>query len=144
MTKEKLAKQIIEAINWCKKTDTGCFIIKLDNRLAVCVGWLDGYDPEDEHCIHSKSEPTYCLNVGIKVHTSDFMCTDYEYLNAPFYRSGDVWMTDVSIDEDEDVEALVDYLLREYEAMKKLDIAEDGEILNFDSPDGYCKYNEVE
>lgn len=142
MTKKELIEAIEDAIDYMKKGGNGCFTFKLDNRLAVCVGWLDGYDPADVDLIHDKEEPTWCLNAGIKVHTSDSMRTDYEYINAPFYRSGDVWTTDVSLGYHEDVESLVDYLLKEYEAMKKCEIAEDGEILNYENPDEYCEANE--
>lgn len=142
MTREELIEAIEDAIDYMKNGGTGCYTFKLDNRLAVCVGWCDGYDPADVDLIHDKEEPTWCLNAGIKVHTSDSMRTDYEYINAPFYRSGDVWTTDVSLGYHEDVESLVDYLLKEYEAMKKCEIAEDGEILNYENPDEYCEANE--
>lgn len=142
-TRKELIEAITKAITYMKKSGAGCYTFKLNNRLAICVGWCDGYDPADIDLIHDENDPTWCLNAGIKVHTSDSMRTDYEYINSPFYRSGDVWSTDVSLSPDEDIEELADYLLREYESMKKLDIAEDGEIMNYESPDDYYKKNEV-
>lgn len=144
MTKRELTKYLKANIEYFKDGADGCATIKLDDRLAVCIGWLDGYDPADVDLIHAEDAPTWCLNAGIKVHTSDSMKTDYEYINAPYFRNGEVWSTDVSLGYSEDIKALADYLLREYKAMKKLDIAEDDEILNYDSPDGYCRYIEAE
>lgn len=144
MTKKELIEALEDAIDYMKKGGNGCFTFKLDDRLAVCVGWLDGYDPADVDLIHDENEPTWCLNAGIKVWTSDSSRTDYEYINAPYFKNGEVWSTDVSLGYSEDIKALAEYLLREYKAMKKLEIAEDGEILNYDSPEGYCKYTEVE
>ena len=143
MTKRELVKYLKAEIEYFRDGADGCAVIKLDDRLAVCVGWLDGYDPADVDLIHAEELPTWCLNAGIKVHTSDSLKTDYEFINAPFYRSGDVWMTDVSLGYNEDIKALADYFLKEYKAMKKCEIAEDGEILNYNSPEDYCKENEV-
>jgi len=138
MNKKQLASEIKKAVSWLKKEDCGCSTIKLDDKLAVCVGWLDGYDEDDSTCVHSKSEPSWCINVGIKVHISDSMRTDYEYINAPYFDSGDVWSTDVSISKKERYMELASYLLAEYEAMKKCVIEDDGRIDNFRSPEDYC------
>ena len=144
MTKKELAKELKRAINFFKVNTCGCVTIKLDDRLGVCVGWLGGYDIADIDLIHAKDDPSWCLNAGIKVYTSDSMRTDYEYMNSPFYRNGDVWMTDVSVGYNEDVDALADYFLEEYRAMKECEIADDGEILNYDSPEDYCEKNGIE
>ena len=58
MTKETLAKEIQYALKWLIEGDSGCSTIKLDDKLAVCVGWSDGYDPNDARGIHSKENPT--------------------------------------------------------------------------------------
>lgn len=141
MTREELIETIEDAIKFFKEGHDGCITIKLDNTFGVCVGWLDGYDPADVDLIHAKDSPTWCLNAGLKAYTSDSMRTDYEFINAPYFRNGEVWSTDVSLGYHEDVEALVDYFLEEYEAMKKCIVAEDGEILNYESPDEYCEKN---
>ena len=144
MTKKELAKELKKAIDFFKENDCGCVTIRLDDRLGVCVGWLGGYDIADVDLIHAEDDPSWCLNAGIKVYTSDSLGTDYEYMNSPFYRNGDVWMTDVSVGYNEDVDALADYFLEEYRAMKKCEIADDGEILNYDSPEDYCEKNGIE
>lgn len=137
MNKKTLANSIKQAVGVMRHSD-GCYEIPLGGQLSVFVGWLDGYDPEDETCIHDTNNPTWCLNAGIKVNASDSMKTDYEYLNSPYYDSGDVWATDCSIKPDEDYNNLADYLLKEYEAMKVLVLDEDGRIDNCRSPEDYC------
>lgn len=137
-TKEELIEAIKNAINYMKEGGSGCYTLELDSRLAICIGWCGGYDPADIDLIHAVDDETYCLNAGIKVHTSDSMRTDYEYINAPYYDSGDVWSTDVSLGYHEDVEELVEYLLKEYEAMKVCVIEDDGRIDNFRCPEDYC------
>ena len=56
------------------------------------------------------------------------MRTDYEFINMPYYGNGEVLATDVSIEPDEDYDKLAEYFLKEYDNMKDLDIAEDGQI----------------
>ena len=98
MTKQKLAKEIKYAVEWLIKEDCGCVTIKLDDTLAVCVGWSDGYDVTDTDVIHSKQSPTWCINAGIKVWTSDSMRTDNDFINSTNYDdTEDVWDTDVAI-----------------------------------------------
>ena len=129
MTKQELAKEIKSAVEWLINEDCGCSTIKLDDTLAICVGWLDGYDVTDTGAIHSKTEPTWCVNAGIKVWTSDSMRTDYDFINSPYYEdSGDVWDTDVSISPLENYEELADYFLTEYAAMSRFEIEDDGKI----------------
>lgn len=130
MNKQELAKEIKSAVRWLIKEDCGCSTIKLDDTLAVCVGWLDGYDVSNTGVIHSKQSPTWCVNAGIKVWTSDSMRTDYDFINSPYYEySGDVWDTDVSISPFENYEELADYFLKEYDAMSKLEMERDGKII---------------
>ena len=130
MKKQELAKEIKSAVEWLINEDCGCSRIKLDDTLAVCVGWLDGYDVSNTGVIHSKQSPTWCVNAGIKVWTSDSMRTDYDFINSPYYEdSGDVWDTDVSISPFENYEELADYFLKEYDAMSKFEMERDGKII---------------
>ena len=46
-TPETLAERIKSAVEWLKEEDCGCVTLKLNGTLAVCVGWSDGFDPED-------------------------------------------------------------------------------------------------
>lgn len=129
---EEIQKSIKEAVDWLIEEDMGCVTIKLDDRLAICVGWLPGYGEEiRDDCIQSKSEPTFAINAGIKVWTSDDMRTDYEFINMPYYENGDVIETDISIEEkdkEDNYQHVAKWLLDQYESIKDLDIDENGLI----------------
>lgn len=127
--KARLVNFLKEQVKYYKTDGVGCSTFKLDDTIAVCVGWLDGYDVCDTEMIHSKSEPTFCVNAGIKVWTSDSLRTDYDWINSPYFEDGSVWDTGVTISRNENYEALADYFLKEYESMLKYDIAHDGKIL---------------
>ena len=100
----------------------------LDDRLAIFVGWSEGYDDHDDTIIHNPSNKSFGINAGVKVWTSDDMWTDYDMLNFPYYANGDVIDTDVSIAPDEDYSSLANYLIDEYEHIKDLEIDKDGLI----------------
>ena len=111
----------------------GCYTLELDNRLAVCVGWEDGFDPED-----TPFGDGWDIVTGIKVWTSDDMRTDYEWINSPFYRGGDVWDTTTSIGKG-DGKSVAPWLLKEYEEMKNLPMTEQGEIIEVPEQVVYSK-----
>lgn len=127
-TPDTLAKEIKSAVEWLKEEDCGCVTLKLDDRLAVCVGWSNGFDPDDTAVIHSKTEKTYAICTAIKVWTSDNMRTDFEYINMPWYEDGSAYDTECLISPDENYELLAKTLLTEYGKMKDLGIDEKGRI----------------
>ena len=129
MNKNTLAKEIKSAVEWLIRENCGCSTIKLDEKLAVCVGWSEGYDVNDKDAIHSRENPTWCINVGIKVWTSDSLRTDYEFINAPYYENGEVWDTDCTVSPYENYEMLADYLLTEYKTLSQFEIEDDGKII---------------
>lgn len=137
VTAGAIANEIRDAVEWLKEEQTGCSTYKLDNRLAICTGWSDGYDPEDEHVIHDDGNGygTWAIVAGIKVWTSDDLRTDYDFINYPYFESGDVWDTGVSISPNEDYNELADWFLKEYTEMSKYDIDEDGLIHEDSSED---------
>ena len=130
MTKETLAKEIQYAVKWLIEEDCGCSTIKLDDKLAVCVGWSDGYDPNDAWGIHSKENPTFCITAGIKVWTSDYLRTDFDWINSPYYSNGDVWCHDLTVSLDNNYKAIVEWFWKEYQTLSKFKISKDGLILN--------------
>ena len=130
ITKDEIREFLEESIEWLIDQDMGCSTLKIDDRLAVCVGWLKGYDPDDKTVIHSKEQPEWGLNAGIKVWTSDDLLDEYEFINAPYYEDGEVVDTDVSISPDRDLDDLVDWLYDAYAGLATLDIEEDGKINN--------------
>lgn len=127
-TPETLAKEIREAVGYLKEEDCGCVTIKLNGTLAVCVGWSSGFDPDDTLVIHSETQPTYAICAAIKAWGSDYMMTDFDYINIPYYDDGEVLDTSCSIESGEDCVSIARYLLEEFDTMKDLDIDIDGRI----------------
>ena len=82
----QIANWIKDTVEDLKEDEAGCGTWKLDDRLAICVGWSDGYDKNDidDNYIHSKEDPTYCINAAIKVWTSDDMRTDLDWISYPY------------------------------------------------------------
>ena len=131
MQTKQLSQWLKDSVNWLIDHQEGCSTYKLDDHLAVCVGWSGGYEDEpDESLIQAIDDLTFAINAAIKVWTSDDMRTDLDYINAPYYENGDVVDTAVSISEDEDYDKLAEYFLEEYERLKDLEIRDDGLIIS--------------
>lgn len=112
-----------------EKEDCGCVTLKLNGTLAVCVGWSDGFDPDDKTVIHSKTSPTCAICAAIKAWGSDSLRTDLDYINAPYYEDGSVYDIEQSIyPDDEDYAWLATHFLNEFDFLKELDIDEKGRI----------------
>lgn len=128
-TTETLAKEIKSAVEWLKEEDCGCVTLKLNGTLAVCVGWSDDFDPDDETVIHSKSSPTYAIVAAIKAWGSDDLRTDFDYIDAPYCEDGSVYDTEMSIYPDDRYYIWVaTCLLNEFDILKEMDIDENGLI----------------
>jgi hypothetical protein len=130
INKEKIKEFIKESVEWLQKEQMGCCRYKLDDHLAIFVGWSGGYDKEkDDTLIQANDDPTYAINVGIKVWTSDDMWTDYDWLNFPYAKDGDVWDMGMSIGPDENFEWITENLIKMYYGACHLKLADDGLIL---------------
>ncbi len=131
MQTKQLSQWLKDSVNWLIDHQEGCCTNKLDDHLAVCVGWSSGYSNEpDESVIQAIDDLTYAVNVAIKVWTSDDMRTDLDYINAPYYKNGDVVDIEVSISKNENYDKLAEYFLKEYEGLKDLEIRDDGLIIS--------------
>lgn len=128
-TPDTLAKEIKSAVEWLKEQECGCVTLKLDDRLAVCVGWSEGFDPDDETVIHSKTSPTYAICAAIKVWGSDDLRTDLDYIDSPYYEDGSVYDTEMTVYPDDKYYLWVaTNFLNEFDTLKELDIDEKGLI----------------
>lgn len=128
--KNKIAQFIKESVDWLVKNQEGCCRYQLDDHLAIFVGWSGGYDKEkDNTLIQANDDPTYAINVGIKVWTSDYMQTDFDWLNFPYYDDGEVLDMSLSIAPNENYKQLTDELLKWYDEVKNIVLADDGRIL---------------
>ena len=131
MQTKQLSQWLKDSVNWLIDHQEGCGTYKLDDHLAVCVGWSGGYSNEpDESVIQATDDLTYAIDAAIKVWTSDSMRTDLDYINAPYYENGDVIDIGVSISKNEDYDKLAEYFLKEYEGLKDLEIRDDGLIIS--------------
>lgn len=126
----KIAKFIEDAVNGLKNGEATNYRYKLDDRLAIFVGWSEGFDEDDETVIHDEEDPEYGIVAGVKVWTSDDMWTDFDYLNFPYYENGEVldYMTS-DISPNENYTATANILISLYDKIKDLDIDKDGKIL---------------
>lgn len=124
-----VANWLKETVDWLVEKEAGCGTWKLDDRLAICVGWSAGYDKNDidDNYIHSKEDPTYCINAAIKVWTSDDMRTDLDYINYP-YDDENTYDDSYTISKNENYNELAKSLLQVYSKYEGYDIDKDGKI----------------
>ena len=128
--KNKIAKFVKESVEWLQEKQQGCCRYKLDDHLAVFVGWSAGYGKEErDDVIQAKDDPDFGINVGIKVWTSDDMWTDYDWLNFPYYESGEVLDMGMSVVPNDDYEYLAQSMLDWYYKVNSFTLADDGKIL---------------
>lgn len=128
--KKEIAKFIRESVEWLQKEQQGCCTYKLDDYLAVCVGWSAGYGDEKRNdVIQAKDNYDWGINVGIKVWTSDYMQTDFDWLNFPYEEDGDVWDMGLAIAPNENYGKIAGDLLKWYDEVKEFDFDNSGMIL---------------
>ena len=127
--RNEIAKFVRESVEWLQKEQQGCCRYELDEHLAIYVGWSAGYgDEERDDVIQAKDYPDYGIDVGIKVWTSDYMQTDYDYLNFP-YDDEDVWDMGLSVAPNTDYDYLAKSMLEWYNEAKEFDITDNGKVL---------------
>ena len=128
--RNEIAKFVKESVEWLVAEQQGCCRYKLDDHLAIYVGWSAGYGKElRDDIIQAKDDLDWGINVGIKVWTSDYMQTDYDFLNFPYEQDGEVWDMAFSIEPNEDYEVVAEDLLDWYDKAKYLRLEDDGKIL---------------
>ena len=128
--KNEIVKFVKESVEWLQKEQQGCCTHRLDDHLAVCVGWSAGYGDEVRNdVIQAKDDLDWGINVGIKVWTSDYMQTDYDWLNFPYYEDGDVLDMGLSIAPNDNYEFITTSLLKWYDDVKDLEMNDNGKII---------------
>ena len=129
--KKDIIKFVKQSVEWLQKEQQGCCHYKLDDHLAICVGWSegDGKKIRDDR-IQSKDDPDYGINVGIKVWTSDAtMLTDFDWINFPYYDDGEVLDMSLEIAPNENYKHITDSLLKWYNEIKNISLDNNGKIL---------------
>lgn len=128
-TMDNVAKWLKESTDWLIDNQSGCCTLKLDDHLAICVGWSAGYgDEERDDVIQAKDDRDYAINAGIKVWTSDDLRTDFDFINFPYKENGDVYDDAISLSKNEDFNWLAEALITDYEVLEGLEIDKDGEV----------------
>lgn len=129
--RNKIAQFVKESVEWLQKAQMGCCRYKLDDHLAIFVGWSAGYgDEKRDDVIQAKDAPDYGINAGIKVWTSDDMWTDYDWLNFPYREEdGEVWDMGLGIAPDDNYEHIAAVLLEWYDEVKDWEFNKDGMII---------------
>ena len=129
--RNEIAKFVKESVEWLVAEQQGCCTYKLDDHLAICVGWSAGYGDEPRtDVIQAKDSYDWGINVGIKVWTSDAaMLTDYDWINFPYYDDGEVLDMGLAIVPNENYEEIADSLLKWYDEVENVVLADDGRIL---------------
>lgn len=129
---QKAAAFIKESVEWLLRQECGCCTIRLTAMTQLAVGWEDGFDPEDPSVIHSKTQPSWGIMVGIKAIDGDDLKTDYEWLTTPYIAEGEgkgeVFSNlETSIAPNDDPEKLFGYLTGQYqELVKEYETSRDG------------------
>lgn len=121
---QKAAAFIKESVEWLLSQECGCCTTRLTFATQLAVGWENGFDPEDPSVIHSKSEPTWGICVGIKAIDGDDLKTDFEWLTTPYSADGDnegeVFSNlEMSLSPNDDYEKTFEYLIGEYQGLLK-------------------------
>ena len=127
-TMDNVAKWLKESTDWLIDNQQGCCTLKLDDRLAICVGWSNGFDDEPrEDVIQAIDNLDYAVVAGVKVWTSDDMRTDFDFINFPYCKGGDVYDDTYTIAKDEGFEWVAEARVTDYEVLEGLEIDKDGE-----------------
>ena len=130
LNKQEIAKWIEESVQWLIKEQQGCCHYQLDDHLAIFVGWSNGYGDEKRNdVIQAEDSFDWGINVGLKVWTSDYMLTDYDWINFPYDEEGDVWDMGLSIAPNDNYQRLAKSMLEWYDEVKDFELADDGLIL---------------
>ena len=125
-----IVKFIEESVQWLLAEKEGCCRYQLDDHLAIFVGWSAGYGDEKRNdVIQDEDALDWGINVGLKVWTSDYMQTDYDYLNFPYEKDGDVWDMGLSVAPNANYDELAKSMLEWYKEAKEFDMTDDGMIL---------------
>ena len=127
----KIASFIKDSIDKLQTTDYTNCKYDLDDKFALYVGWSDGYDAEDtnEYEIHSKKNPTYCINAVIGTR-NDADWSDLDYIKRPFYEDGEVYEAEWTVSPSENYSYLANSIIKTYGNM--LELLGAGELLTED------------
>ena len=118
LDKNKIAEFLKNAIKELTTTDYTCTWYDLDKDLAIFVGWTEGYDPEDTDYIHSENDPSYVIASKI-ASTHEYMKTDLDWLVQPYYEDGEVWDTEITLNNNSNFTEDADWFIKSYKDIRE-------------------------
>ena len=118
LDKNEIAEFLKNAIKELTTTDYTCTWYDLDKDLAIFVGWTDGYDPEDEDYIHAENDPSYVIAAKI-ASTHEYMKTDLDWLVQPYYEDGEVWDTEITLNNNSNFIEDADWFIKSYKDIRE-------------------------
>lgn len=91
-----------------------------DYPFSIIGGWAEGFGEHlaDIMCV-SKSDPKYGMCVKIAINEGSYAYTDYEIMNMPVGKNGEVDDTEQGLEWEDDSESLAAWLLCEWERIMK-------------------------
>lgn len=122
MTTTATIKNLAAWIDDMKKAaeDDNCFSVAFfedtkDAAFSIVAGWISGISESYSDLFYmSKSEPSYAMCVKIAVNDGQY-CPDFETMNMPIDKFGNVDDTCIALEQGEDAESLAAFLLCEWE-----------------------------
>ena len=114
----ELANFIKNAVDELAQGGEGCYTFKLDDKLAVCVGWSSGFGNEKRNdIIQSRGDHDWAIVAGIKDYRSDeSMLTDYDWIDFPIVNGEAIGIEEL-IDPNENYSRLAKYFIDEYNSL---------------------------
>ena len=87
---------------------------------SIIAGWMEGFseDYSDFVCV-SKADPAYALCIKIAVNKGPYAYTDFEIMDMPVDKSGEVDDTCIVLEYDDDAESLAQFFMGEWERITK-------------------------
>lgn len=100
------------SISWFKETE--------DKPFSIVGGWDEGFSADYNDILYiSRSNPTYAMCVKIAVNKGPYAYTDFEMMDMPTDSDGDIEDTCISLELNENAEALAMFLYTEWERIMK-------------------------
>lgn len=91
-----------------------------DSPFVIAGGWAKGFNKDFADILYvSKSQPEYAMCIKIAVKDSSTICTDFDMLNMPVYKHGEVDDTCIPLEQGEDTDEAAKFFLMEFERVCK-------------------------
>lgn len=120
-TKESLVewiKDLIEAAKDDKSFSIAWFKGTENSPLSIIGGWMPGFSEDYSNIFYiSKTEPKYAMSIKIVDNTDSFAYPDYETMDMPINKLGEVEDTCVPLEWDDNPELVAEFYIHEWERL---------------------------